>query len=381
MLTAALGAVVGGVVGGVVASNRTGQRTVVETFANGAGTFTKPSDSTVQQVLAKVEPAVVSIHTTGFQAAPTTNPFGFGGFGGGGGTAFEAAGTGMIVSATGDVLTNNHVIAGATKVTVNLFGQSKAYDATVVNTDPTDDVALIHIQGVSGLPTVTFAAANAVQVGDSVLAIGNALDLNAQTPTVTEGIISAEHRTVQTGDANNPNATETLTDILQTDAAINPGNSGGPLVDAQGQVVGMNTAVAGSSGAGGTQAQNIGFAIPVNKFLPILNQLKAGKTFVTSRAFIGVSVETLTADLRQQFGLTPTSGAIVAAVDPGSPAQTAGLQPGDVITALNGSAINSADDLTSAVGKAKPGAGATLTVYRGSQKMSVHVTLGSRSTG
>ena len=150
----------------------------------------------------------------------------------------------MILTADGEILTNNHVVAGATSVTVTLFGQTNALAAHVVGTDPSEDVALVQIDHASGLPTVTFGNSGQTQVGDSVLAIGNALAL-AGGPTVTEGIISAENRSLTA--ENDSGQTENLTGLIQTDAAINPGNSGGPLVNAQAQVVGMNTAVASST--------------------------------------------------------------------------------------------------------------------------------------
>ncbi len=167
----------------------------------------------------------------------------------------------MIITAGGEVVTNNHVITGATAITVTLWGATKPMPATLVDTDPTNDVALLQITGASNLPTIGYGNSDDVQVGDGVVAIGNALGLSAGSPTVTQGIISATGRTVPASDPSGT-VTETLTNMFQTDAAINPGNSGGPLVDSSGKVIGMNTAVASS---GATQAQNIGFAIPSNK--------------------------------------------------------------------------------------------------------------------
>ncbi|HZT67327.1 MAG TPA: trypsin-like peptidase domain-containing protein [Acidimicrobiales bacterium] len=366
LVAAVIGAVVGGVVGGVIGSNRANQKTVVESSSPGSGPFKNEQPLTIQSVLAKVMPAVVSIRTEMF------NPGSF--FSAG---PIQGAGSGMIVTADGDVLTNNHVIAGATKITATISGQTQSHPASVVGTDPADDIALVHIQGVSGLPTVTLGNSAAERVGDSVVAIGNALDLSVSSPTVTQGIISAEGRTIQSSDSAG-GTVETLTDMLQTDAAINPGNSGGPLVNAQGEVIGMNTAVASSAGATGETAQNIGFAIPTDKIKPILPKLRTGQSVAGSHAFIGVDVVDLTPDLKQSYGFTPDQGAVVAGVTAGSPAENAGLQVGDVITAFDGTAINSATDLTSALAEHKPGQQVTLTVYRGSQKLSVNVTLGSR---
>ena len=178
----------------------------------------------------------------------------------------------MIITSSGEVITNNHVIDGAKSISVTLDGSTKAYTATVIGTDPTDDVALLQIEGVSGLPTVTFGNSSTIAVGDSVVAIGNALALGS-SPTVTTGIISAENRTITAAD--NSGNTETLRDLFQTDAAINPGNSGGPLVDSAGDVIGMNTAGAGSNG---TSSQNIGFSIPSNEIVSLLPSLQHGGT-------------------------------------------------------------------------------------------------------
>lgn len=212
----------------------------------------------VQSVLAKVLPAVVSIDTSGFRS-------GVGGF-------VQGAGTGMIIEPTGIVVTNNHVIAGATRVTVTLYGQTRQFPAKVIGTDPPKDVALVQIEGAgSSLPTVSLGDSNTAAQGDGVLAIGNALAL-AGGPTVTEGIVSAKGRSLSaTTDAG---ATENLTGLIQTDAPINPGNSGGPLVNASGQVIAMNTAVATSS-QGNAPAQNVGFAIAVDAIRPIIAELLA----------------------------------------------------------------------------------------------------------
>ncbi len=194
-------------------------------------------------------------------------------FGSGSGGTQEDQGTGMIITPDGEVVTNNHVISGATTITVTLYGSLKALPATLIDTDPANDVALLQIDGQSNLPTVSYGDSDDVQVGDAVVAIGNALGLSAGTPTVTQGIISAKGRTVQASDSSGT-GTETLINMIQTDAAINPGNSGGPLVDSSGMVIGMNTAVA-SSTDGTAQAQDIGFAIPSNKITQLLPGLRS----------------------------------------------------------------------------------------------------------
>lgn len=294
------------------------------------------SPTNIQGVLAKVEPAVVDISTTGYQS----NGF-FGGY-----SQFQAAGTGMIISTGGLVLTNNHVIAGATSIKVTLLGQTKSYTAKLIGTDPAHDVAVVQIEGAPKLPTVTFGDSSKVQVGDSVIAIGNALDLQG-LPTVTQGIVSATGRTVSTG-------TTTLSNMIQTDAPISSGNSGGPLVNSVGNVIGMNTAVAATSSS--EVAQNIGFAQAINSVLQVVKQIEAhpnGGTTTTAtgnKAYLGVAVQDMSSAIASQVGL-PSSlqGAFVDEVVPGSPASNAGITAGSVITKLGGTTITSASGLVNAI--------------------------------
>jgi S1-C subfamily serine protease len=182
------------------------------------------------------------------------------------------AGTGMIITSTGQVLTNNHVIDGATVITVALDGSTTQLPATLVGADPDRDVALLQITDQSGLPAVTFADSSRVQVRDSVVAIGNPLALG-DGPSVTSGTISALNRQITTGDGTG-RSTEILTGMFETDATIDAGNSGGALLDASGQVIGMNTAVADPTG--GTSAQNLGFAIPSNQLQSLVSGLRSG---------------------------------------------------------------------------------------------------------
>jgi S1-C subfamily serine protease len=371
LLTAVVAALVGGLVGALVGAGS--QRTFVEQFFPNKSVLARPQD--VQAVLAKVEPAVVSIDS---QSASGSS----------GGDFVEAAGTGMILTPDGEVLTNDHVVTGATSVTVTLFGQTTAMAAHVLGTDPGHDLALVQIDHASNLPTVALGDSGQTQVGDGVLAIGNALAL-AGGPSVTEGIISAVGRSLTA--QNDSGQTENLTGLLQTDAAINPGNSGGPLVDAQAQVVGMNTAVASSS-TGNAPTQNIGFAIAIDSVKPLLAELQHGgpggassptpqPVPVSNAAYMGVTVGPITPALKQQDDLTPSSGALVISVQPGSPADKAGLQVNDVIVSLNATAIQSPSDLTAAIHPFNPGDRVAVGVYRGSTKMTVDVTLGARPTG
>jgi putative serine protease PepD len=372
LVTALVAALVGGLVGAVVGAGS--QQTIVTTFAPNRSVLTRPQD--VQEVLAKVEPAVVSIDSQSGDSG-----------GSAGGDFVQAAGSGMILTPDGEVLTNNHVIAGASSVTVTLFAQTKSLTAHVLGTDPTDDLALLQIDHTSGLPTVTFGDSSRTRVGDSVLAIGNALAL-AGGPTVTEGIVSAENRSLSA--QNDTGQTENLSGLLQTDAAINPGNSGGPLVNSDAQVVGMNTAVASSS-TGNAPTENIGFAIAVDSVKPRLTQLRQGGSGGTANttpvvpsansAYIGVTVGTVTPALQQQDNLTPSSGALVLSVQPGSPAEMAALQVNDVIVSFNSTTVQSPSDLTAAIHPLKPGDRVSLGVYRGSNRMTVPVTLEARPTG
>jgi putative serine protease PepD len=210
--------------------------------------------ASISQIVKSVSPAIVSITADD-----------------GGGSGDE--GTGMIITSTGEVLTNNHVIDGAASVTVALDNSTKQLPATVIGADPDKDVALLQIQNVSDLPVVTVGNSSKVQVGDEVVAIGNALALG-DNASVTSGIVSALGRQVTAGDGSG-SGSETLNNMIQTDAAINPGNSGGALLNSSGEVIGMNTAAAGTT-SDGTAAQNIGFAIPSSELESLISGLRSG---------------------------------------------------------------------------------------------------------
>ncbi|MGH9066777.1 MAG: S1C family serine protease, partial [Acidimicrobiales bacterium] len=366
-----------GVVGGVIGSDLTGPgTTTTATPARLAASTSVSPPVNVPAILSKVEPAIVDVTTQG------SSPSGF--------FSTSGAGTGMILTSGGQVLTNAHVVAGASTVQVTLNGQSQSHPATVIASNPTADVALLQIHGVSGLPTVQLGNSSALKVGDTVIAIGNALGLGGQ-PTVTEGIVSALHRSL------NANG-ESLSGLIQTDAAINPGNSGGPLVDAAGQVVGMNTAVL--TGNGGSPAQNLGFAIPVNQVKTVVGQLrsqakssggtsststnsgKSSTTPATSGAFLGVGVETMNPTLAGQLGTAVTKGALVVRVQQGSAAATAGLKPGDIIVSLGGKTVSSANQLQTDILSHHPGDHVKVTwvQVQGQGRHSAQVTLGSRPT-
>ena len=311
----------------------------------------------VKTALARIEPSVVLINDT-----ITASANGRGGFGGFGGFQESGAGTGIIISADGEIVTNAHVVNGATAITVTLPNNGGTHPASIVGIDTTQDLAVIKISGVSNLKPATFANSDTAEVGDSVLAVGNALGYGG-APTVTEGILSAKGRTLTGTDDN-------LSNLLQTDAAINPGNSGGPLVDTTGQVIGINVAVA--SGTTSEPAQNIGFSIPSNTVVNDLPSLKAGKgansqggQTTQSGTFLGVSV----ADA--------TGGALVQAVEPGSPAAAAGIQAGDLITSVDGKPIADGTALQQAIRSNKAGATVTIGLTRNGSTTTVKATLGT----
>ena len=354
-------ALVGGLAGHFAspASSSTGGVTINE-VSNRPGPAVLPSGESIPKLVQKVLPSIVSIDVTG--------------------NGTEDQGTGMIISKGGLVLTNNHVIAAAVShgtINITRSGSTKSQSATLIGTNPADDVALIQINGASNLPVVTFGNSNALEAGDAVVAIGNALGLAAGTPTVTQGIVSALGRTVTAGTST---SSETLNNMIQTDAAINPGNSGGPLLDSSGDVIGMNTAVAGTL-SDGQNTQNIGFAIPVATIQSLLKSLMAGESVVNHGAFIGVEIESMTPSLQQQYGFTVSSGAVVMSVISGTGAASAGVKQGDVIVGINKSTIQSAQDVTAVVSALKPGSRITLHLIRGTKHLSIQVTLGRQPAG
>jgi len=322
----------------------------------------------VATVAAATDPAVVDVDTV-LDALE------------GGGTG---AGTGMIVSPSGLIVTNNHVVQGADKVTVVVPGHG-THAATVIGTDPSADIAVLKVPGLSGLPTVKFGDSSTVTVGFPVVAIGNALGLGG-SPTVTQGIISATGRTITATDETGSNP-ETLHGLLQTDAPIAPGNSGGPLVDAATKVIGMDTAAASA----GTAGASLGFAIPANTVLAIAGEIEAHKDLpglvYGRQAFLGVEVVDRSQAGGVNFGFgfgfnpvasTPngTPGVVVAAVGPASPAATAGLQSGDVITAVDGHATATTTALSKVIEAKKPGQVVSLAVSTQAGAQTVKVQLG-----
>jgi|UniRef100_A0A7V6DQH9 serine protease Do len=263
----------------------------------------------------------------------------------------QGAGSGVIISTDGYVLTNNHVIEGAKEVTVTLSDHQE-YKARIVGRDPKTDLAVLKIEGKGPFPAATLGDSDNLKVGDWVIAIGNPFGLNN---TVTSGIVSAKGRVIGAGPYDN---------FIQTDASINPGNSGGPLFNMQGEVVGINTAII-------SQGQGIGFAIPVNTVKPLVPQLET-KGSVT-RGYLGVTIQSITPALAKALKLQDQKGALVADVTPNSPAAKAGVQRGDVIVAYNGKEIVDNHDLPALVAGTPVGEESTVTVLRNGQKMQLAI--------
>ncbi len=353
------GGLAGGAVAAVVGHNTT-------SFAS--PTAVKPASSRsatgVAAIAQAVQPSTVSITVTTQQG--------------------QDEGTGVIIRSDGMIMTNNHVVAdavGGGQIAVK-FNNGKKVSADVVGTDPATDLAVIKAAGVSGLKPVTFGNSDQLQVGDPVVAIGSPLGLEG---SVTSGIVSALHRTLTESGSRQQqqpgfpgfgsqgqqgqqggSAGTSIGDAIQTDAAINPGNSGGPLVNGSGQVIGINTAIATSGGGQGNIG--VGFAIPIDTAKQVSEQLiKTGKA---THAYLGVTLSDAAGD--QQ-------GALVATVQSGTPAASAGLKEGDVITQVDGKAIDGADALSAAIRGHSPGDKIALTYMRNGQKHTVNVALASSS--
>src|SRR5205809_2390932 len=276
----------------------------------------------------------------------------------------QGSGSGFIVSADGFILTNNHVVAGADKVTVRLYDK-REFTAKVVGTDPNTDVAVIKIDA-RGLPTVGFGNSDSTRVGEWALAIGNPLG-EAFAFTVTAGIVSAKGRLLQ----NLPHPSYGIQDFIQTDAAINPGNSGGPLVNIQGQVIGINSAIASETGF----YSGYGFAIPINLARTVMDQLV--KTGHVERAVMGIRIDDAGQEDAEAVGLKQIRGVLVESFAPApSPAKDAGVQPGDVIVALDGQPIDNTPQLQQKVGFKRPGESVDVTVLRqGGEKKTFAIRL------
>ncbi len=305
----------------------------------------------ITEVVEAVMPAVVSVvvgtvsYNIFLQPVPT-----------------EQAGSGVIIDDRGYIITNNHVVEGAESIAVTLPDR-RTFDAALVGTDPLTDLALIKIEGDS-LPTAVFGNSSEVRGGDWVVAIGNALALKGG-PTVTVGVISALGRTIEV-ESGWP-----LYDVIQTDAAINPGNSGGPLINLQGEVVGINTAKISA-----IEISGVGFAVSADTARPVVTELIA-KGYV-SRPYLGISLVTVTPAIARSYDLATEVGAMVYRVVTGTPAEQAGLQAYDVITRINGEGVTTADDVVLAIRAHEIGDTIEITYLRGSREITTSAKLVER---
>jgi S1-C subfamily serine protease len=285
-------------------------------------------------IAAKIDPAIVNINTV---------------VGSG-----QAAGTGMILTSDGEILTNNHVVDRSSSIQVTISGHALPYTAHVIGVDPSADIAVIQMEGVSGLPTISIASSSSVQVGDPIVALGNALG-HGGTPQVSGGTVTALDQTITASEGGGKS--EQLSGMIQSDATIYPGDSGGPIVNAAAQVVGMITA--GNVQSFRSSASNVNYAIASDTILSVVNQIRSGQASADiiygQVGYIGVSVQNIDAAIAAQLGLTVSSGALVEGVQPGLPAQAAGITRYSVITAVGGSQITSLDDLNAALLAHKPG--------------------------
>lgn len=342
-----------GVLGGMLAGQTSPAKSVTG-FASPKEDGNKvvtAQEQDVSRVVDTVSPSVVSI------VISTTSD----------GLPVQAAGTGMIVSKNGYVLTNRHVVSSAKSVTVLRSDGTIYRDVPVVGTDPLNDIAFVKIPNVTDLPAVTLGDSKTVRVGQGVIAIGNAL--GEYQNTVTTGIISGLGRPVTASSSGGDGSdAESLSDLLQTDAAINEGNSGGPLLNMSGQVIGMNTAIA-------SDAQSIGFAIPIGAVKGMLNHLL--KNGSLARAYIGVEYVPITPDVKAQYNLSVSDGDYVNSVRAGSPAATAGLKTKDIITQVNGVSIAPGKSISTLIGEFQPGDTVSVAVLRDGKTTNVNVTLGS----
>jgi S1-C subfamily serine protease len=346
-------------------------RTVVREQAPISQPASDPSANggrTVQDIYRVEGPGVAFIQAEGVSDSSV--------FGQEGGTA---TGSGFVVDEDGTILTNAHVVDGADQVTVSFEEGGESIDAEVQGVDPDTDLAVLKIDPgeVEDLTVLPLGDSSNLEVGDPVVAIGNPFGLQR---TATTGIVSALQRQIDAPSGFS------ISNVIQTDASINPGNSGGPLLDANGRVIGINSQIATGGGQGSV---GIGFAVPVNTAKDLLPELRAGEEI--KRAYLGVSMATVNEDLANEADLPVDSGALVESIEDGTPAERAGLRgseidelsgelsrAGDVIVAIDGEPVRSADDVVAAVAGKQPGDTVELEVYRGDDKRTVSVELGER---
>ena len=349
-----------GVLGAWLSSQATQKNNSLTSGVDGNQVVTE-DEADLANIVKKVGPTVVSVVTT-----QTTGSGRFQ-------TTSEGAGTGIIVSADGYILTNRHVVQDARTLEIINSEGERYSDVTLVGSDPLNDIAILKIKGAKDLPAAELGDSGTVRVGQRVIAIGNSL--GQYQNTVTSGIISGLGRPVTAATDELGMNVESLTDLLQTDAAINPGNSGGPLINMAGQVIGINTAIV-------SDAQSVGFAIPINAARGIIRGVLADGTI--QKAYLGVQFVAITPDIRAELNLSERNGALVksgtsgqAAVISGGPADKAGIREGDIITKVDDRVIGEQGGLGSLIAEFLPGEKVTLTIIRDGKTQEVSVTLGS----
>ena len=366
IVSSIMAAIVLSVVVIVIVQNYTTQSNVVQTPTvqndGNSSSFSEESAS-IEDVANKLSPSVVSIVT---KSQSSYGRYSIS-------RETQGAGTGIIVSSNGYILTNKHVVDGASTVSVVLYDGTSYDSAEVIATDPLNDIAFLKIDGADNLTAAELGDSKTLNIGQQVIAIGNAL--GQYQNSVTSGIISGTNRTITASSSDSSTDTETLTDMIQTDASINSGNSGGPLVNAKGQVIGINTAVDSS-------AQGIGFAIPIGAAKGMLSEIL--ETGSAKRAYIGVSYVQVTPEVAKEYNLSVNKGAYVysesgSAVVSGSPAAKAGIKDKDIITKINGVEVGIKGSVASLTAEYRAGDTIKITILRDGEEKELQVQLGSYS--
>jgi serine protease Do len=360
VLLVLIGCFTAGLLGGYVSSRLSSVSSLDRSNSSDGNAVVSQSEADISAVATKVGPSVVSINTKG----STQTYFG-------GSQATEGAGSGIVISSDGYILTNKHVVADSTSLSVTTSDGTVYDNAKVVGTDPLNDLAFVKVDGVSNLKPAVLGDSSSVRIGQSVVAIGNSLGQFQNT--VTSGIISGTGRPITASEGGSTSGSqETLTDLIQTDAAINPGNSGGPLTNLSGQVIGINTAVA-------QDAQSIGFAIPINSAKGIIKNLT--KTGKVERGYLGINYITITPEVAKQYNLSVKQGAYVyapnggSAVISGSPADKAGIKDKDIITKVGDIEVGDRGNVSSLVSEYAVGETVPITILRDGQTQTINVTL------
>ena len=358
-----------GVVNTVTSGSPSGSTTVLGGTSSASTSGNADENATLaESVSQKCLPSVVAIDVY------TNQQSGYYGYSTQNSLTETSLGSGVVLSSDGYIVTNYHVIEGADALKVTIEGEE--YDADIIGSDPSSDIAVIKAKNASGLTAMELGDSDALTVGEWVMSIGSPFGLEQSVAT---GIVSATNRSQIMDNSSNSNqygqqqssTTTVYTNMIQTDAAINPGNSGGALVDKDGKLIGINTLITSYSG----NYSGVGFAIPANYAVNLAQQIIEGKT--PTHAQLGVSLSTINAQTAQRYGFSVDEGAYIAAVSSGSGADSAGLKVGDIVTAFDGKKVASASDLMLAVRSKNPGDTATVTINRDGQSQDVQVTLGS----